>query len=167
MIVRLFHTLVATSVVAGSAAAASYGLNHWAPEGRAHDAVERWITAPGQAVYSRLAEDRDARKKVEAGEARLEKAGLDLKRLQDSLVGYEPAKGAARAKAVARRLTHLYNVGAWAAAGLAACLAWALLFDIDTIIDAIFLGLRVSLGLAFLQGALIMGGGLAVSKPGG
>ena len=167
MIVRLFHAAVAPSVVAGAAAPASYGVNHWAPEGRARDALDRWVTAPGQAVYARLQEDRSARQKVAAGQERLEKAGLDLKGFQDALVGYEPAKGAARAKAVARRLTHLYNVGAWAAAGLALCLTWALLFDIDTIIDAIVLGIRVSLALTCLQGALIMGGTLALPKLGG
>ncbi len=164
---RLFHALLAASVVAGAAAGASYGVTHWVPEGRIHQAVERWITAPGQAVYTRLKEDQAVRKKVEAGQKRLEQAGLDLKGFQDSLVGAELAKGAAKAKAEARRLMHLYNVGTWAGVGFAVCLALTLLFGIESIGAALALGLKVTLALIFLQGALILGGVLALSKLGG
>jgi hypothetical protein len=167
MIGRLFHTLLAASVVAGAAAAASYGVTHWVPEGRGRQAVERWLTAPGQAVYARLKEDKTARRKVAAGQERLERAGLDLKKLQDSLVGAELAKGAAKAEAEARRLVHLYNVGAWAGAGFAVCLALALLFGIESIEEALALGFKVTLALVFLQGALILGGVLVLSKLGG
>jgi hypothetical protein len=160
MIGRLLHALLASCVVAGAAAGASYGVTHWIPEGPTRQALELWVTAPGQAVYVRLKKDPAARKKVETGRARLEKAGLDLKRFQDSLVGVEMTKGAAET----RRLLHLYNVSAWAAAGFAVCLALTLLFGIESIFDALTLGVRVTLALIFLQGALILGGVLALSK---
>jgi hypothetical protein len=155
---RLFHALLASCVVAGAAAGASYGMAHWVPASSARQTVESWVTAPGQAVYARLKEDRAARRKVEAVQERLKKAGLDLKRFQDSLVGPE---------AEARRLIHLYNVGAWAGVGLAVCLALTFLFGIESIGAALALGLKVTLALIFLQGALLLGGMLALSKPGG
>ena len=164
---RFFHALLASSVVAGAAAAASYGVTHWVPEGRTRQAVERWVTAPGQTVYARLKENRTAHKQVEAGQERLEKAGLDLKRFEDSLVGKELAKGAAKTKAEAQRLMHLYNVGAWAGAGFAVCLALTLLFGIESIGAALALGLKVTLALVFLQGALILGGVLVFQKMAG
>ena len=163
MIGRLFHALLASCVVAGAAAGASYGLTHWIPEGPTHQSLELWATAPGQAVYARLKTNPAARKKIEAGLDRLEKSGLDLKRFQDTLVGVELSKGAAET----RRLLHLYNVSAWAGAGFAVCLALTLLFGIESIFDALALGFKVTLAMIFLQGALILGGVLALSKLGG
>jgi hypothetical protein len=167
MIGRLFYALRAASVVAAAAAAASYGVTRGLPQGPARQGLECWVTAPGQAVYAKIKEDPAVRKKVEAGQERLEKAGLDLKSLQDSLVGPQTAKGAAKARSEARRHVHLYNVGAWAGAGLALCLAFALLFGVGSIADALALGLKVTLALVFLQGALILGGVLALSRLGG
>jgi hypothetical protein len=140
---------------------------HWVPEGPVREAVERWVTAPGQTVYARLKEDRAARQKVEAGQERLKKAGLDLKKIQESLAGQELVKGAAKATTETRRLMHFYNVSAWAGAGFAVCLALTLLFGIESIGSALALGFKVTLALIFLQGALILGGVLMLSKLGG
>ena len=164
MISRFFHALLAASVVAGAAAAASYGATHWAPQGRAREFAERWVTAPGHAVYARLTADREAQKKVRAGEERLARAGVDLKMIQDSLVGQELGHAASKTQAEARRLAHLYNVGAWAGAGFVVCLAFTLFLGIESIGAALVLGFKVTLALIFLQGALILGGVLVLAK---
>ncbi|MBI5239848.1 MAG: hypothetical protein HY926_05210 [Elusimicrobia bacterium] len=166
MIGRLFHALLASSVVAGTAAGASYGVTHWMPEGAPRDTVERYVTAPGREVCARLRDDKSARRKVDAGRERLEEAGLDLKKLQDPALRAELAKGAAKAKAEAERLVHLYNVGSWAGIGFVVCLALTLFFGIESIGAALALGFKVTLALVFLQGALILGGVLVLQKLG-
>lgn len=167
MTAKILHALIASSVVAGTAAGASYGVTHWVPEGATREAVERYVTAPGQEVYARLKDDKAARRKVEEGKERLEEAGLDLSRLKDPALRAELAKGAARAREEARRLMHLYSVGSWAGIGFVLCLAMTLLFGVRSIGAALALGFKVTLTLVFLQGALVLGGMLALRKLGG
>lgn len=138
---RLLHALLASSVVAGAAAGASYGVTHWVPEGGARETVERYVTAPGREVYSRLREDPALRAEL--------------------------AKGAAKARKEARRLAHLYSVGSWAGIGFVICLAMTLLFGVKSIGAALALGFKVTLTMVFLQGALILGGLLALAKTAG
>jgi hypothetical protein len=160
MIARLFHALIATSIVAGAALAASYGVTHWMPAGRMQDQAERLLTAPGQAIYAGLESNRAARKMVEAQQKRLAKAGVDLRKLQDSLLGRDMRK----AEAEAVRFMHLYNIGVWAGIGFAACLVLTIFFGISSIESALALGFKVTLALIFLQGALILGGVLVLRK---
>lgn len=152
--------------MAGTAAAASYGAAHWLPQGRTQELAERWVTAPGQNLYSRFQGGDQAQKKLEAGQEQLTKAGLDLKKLQDSPLGRELLKAKDKAKAEAQRLTRLYNVGAWAGTGFIVCLVLTLLFGVSSIKSALVLGFKVTLTLVFLQGALILGGVLVLQKLG-
>ena len=151
MISRLFHALIAAGVVAGAAAAASYGVTHWVPEGKAHDRMERWLTAGGQALCARL--PKNWKKKLSAGRERLQKAGVDPQKFEDAVLGEMP-----QASAQTRRLFHLYNIGAWALAGFILCLVLTILFAISSIKSALALGFKVTLTLLFLQGALILTG---------
>jgi len=164
MIGRLFHALLAASVVTAAAVAGSYGVTHWVPEGRARDLAEGWVTAPGQALYARLDADRSGRKKVPAGHQRIAEAGLDLKKLQDSPLGRDLLKATAQARTEAQRLMHLYNVGAWAGAGFLVCLVLTIFFGVSSIGSALVLGFQVSAAFIFLQGALILGGVLVCRK---
>jgi len=161
---RLFHSLLATSVVAATAAGASYGVTHWLPQGQAHDMIERWVTAPGQAIYARLEKNRTTKKGMKEGEDRLSQAGRDLKKYQDSALGRELSQTMTKAQDETQRLMHLYNVGAWAGVGFVVCLVLTLFFGIESIGAALSLGFKVTLALVFLQGALILGGVLVFQK---
>ncbi|MFA6003740.1 MAG: hypothetical protein WC881_06700 [Elusimicrobiota bacterium] len=164
MIGRLFHALLASSVVVGTAIAGSYGVTHWLPEGRTRDLAERWVAAPGEAIYQRLEENPQLEKLKDAADKKVEAGKEKLDRFNDTRLGREMLKATASTRGRTRRLMHIYNVGAWAGIGFAICLIMTLIFGISTIKTALALGFKVALTLIFLQAALVLGGVLAFHK---
>ncbi len=144
MISRLFHALLAASVVAGAAALGSYGVSHWVPEGKTHDRLERWFSAGGKALEARLPQN---------WKDRLSAAKERLPQVEDTIVGEMP-----QAAAPAQKLFHLYNIGAWTAAGFILCFVMTVLFAVSSLKSALALGFKVALTLIFLQAALIAAG---------
>ena len=147
---NVFYALVASAVVAGSAAAMGAAVERL-PSGKWRDAAERYLLAPGHEVYERLDSDprfkkwrKKAARQVEAGREKLEEA-----------------KESVEEKAEALGAPALYNTAAWAVAGFFLCLLGTLVFGVSSLKSAIALGLKATLFMLFLQGALVFAGFLA------
>lgn len=158
---HLLHSLVAAAVCAGAAAASSAALLSWAPHGKAGAAYERWVLAPGGAVYERLHERKGFRKLQSAAEDALDSAREKAEELREKAAPADSLMTAWERSPKRERLAHLYNVSAWATVGFVLCLLFALFFGISSISHALMLGLKVTLTLACLQGALVFAGILA------
>ncbi len=162
----IFHALLATSVVVAAAVGASYAVIRWVPPGSARNAAERWLIAPGEALYAR-AQEHDVQASIREGRQRLARAGIEIRKLQNTPLGRQANQAATKAEAGTRRLLHLYNAGAWAATGFAVCLLLTLIFGVSSIKSALSLGFKVTLFLIVLQATLILGGFLALHKHAG
>lgn len=161
---RLFYALLASSVVAGTAVAGSYAVTHWVPEGGARDMAERWVAAPGETIYRRLEKNRGLDKLKDAAGEKVEAGARKLDQLGDTAAGRDVLKAAAGARGKAKRLMHIYNVGAWAGVGFALCFIMTLIFGVSSIKTALALGLKVTLTLICLQATLVLGGLLLFRK---
>lgn len=132
---QLFHALVASSIVVG-VSLGSTALVAKIPKGPNRDLAEKYVTAPGQVLYEKL----ERSKTVKHAKEKLEDAAerLDL-----------PRK---------------YNTGAWAVVGFLLCFVMTLLLGVSSLRAAISLGIKVTLLMVFLQGALVFAGILAYQK---
>lgn len=148
---KLTHALLAAAVVTGAAFGAARGLEVL-PEGRIRDAAESWVLEPGR----RLAE--------KAGDSRaLKKARKKAQRALDTAA--DRAEEALEDRGVdADRVAGLYTTGAWAAAGFVVCFLGVLILGVVTAVDALALGFKVSLLFFFLQGLLVFGAYLLISR---
>ncbi len=146
---HLLYSLIASCVVVATAAVTSALVLTWVPRGRARDAAERYLIAPGAIIHQALAERPAVRRLKRAGEKELA-AG-------ERALGREvPADW--------ERRPHLYNLGVWAGAGFALCLVMTMIFGVSSFKSALALGVKVTLTLVFLQGALVFAGVLAYQK---
>lgn len=144
---RLLYALLSTSVAVAASVASSAAILKFVPKGGQREAVERYLVAPGEMLYERLHESGKFRKL----EKKVEKAADEAK---ERLEEFPQAE----------RLPHVYNVAAWAAAGFFLCLLMTLFFGISSIKSALALGVKVTLTLAFLQGALVFAGVLVYQR---
>lgn len=147
---RLLYALVASAVVTASAAAIGASVDR-IPKGPARETAERYLVAPGHDLYERLESNKDfrrwrkkAEKQVDAGKEKVEEATESLQDAADRL-----------------RLPHLYNTAAWAVAGFLLCFLGTLVFGVSSLKSALALGLKATLMMLFLQGALVFAGILA------
>ena len=145
MVRYLFYALLSAGVVTAAAIGTSYGAAHWLPEGRGHELAERWVTAPGQALYAKLNEHPQI--------ARLNKTVQD--KIKDSAIAQDMLK----AENETARLMRLYNIGTWTGIGFILCLLLTILLGISSIKSALVLGFKVTLFFVFLQAALVLGAG--------
>lgn len=141
---RLLYSLLGSLVVTGSILAAINAVLAWAPEGKASDWAQRALLAPGRALQERLEDSRDfrrwrkkSRKAVASGREQLEEAADRLGQ------------------------PHLYNAGAWAAAGFIFCFLMTLVFGVSSFRSAVAMGLKAAVALLFLQAALVFAGAYA------
>jgi uncharacterized membrane protein YjjP (DUF1212 family) len=144
---RLLYALLSTSVAVAASVASSAAVLKFVPKGDRREAVERYLVAPGEMIYERLHESKKFRKI----EARAQDAADEAKERLSELSEDE-------------RLPHVYNVASWAVAGFFLCLLMTLFFGVSSIKSALALGMKVTLTLAFLQGALVFAGILVYQR---
>lgn len=150
---KLLYALLASTVVVGASMAMSAMVLTWVPKGRARDFAEKVLIAPGEVLYERLDGKRKLKQLRKAGEKQLEK-------LEDTKVGAAALDAADKFE----RLPHYYNVGAWALTGFILCFLMTLFFGVSSFKSALALGLKVTVTLIFLQGALVFAGVLAYQR---
>jgi len=166
---RLFLSLVATSVVTASSATMSALVLTYVPKGEWRERAERYLVAPGRAIYERAQDQKDVRKIEKEGQKRIEAGQESFQKAADQIkdeVG-KTAAGKEAVKAVsarAEKLQHYYNIGAWAVAGFLLCTVMTVMMGISSIAAAISLGFKVTMTLLFLQGMLVFGGLLVLQK---
>ncbi|MEK7857515.1 MAG: hypothetical protein AAB320_00115 [Elusimicrobiota bacterium] len=147
---KLFYALLASTVVVGASMAMSAAVLNWIPKGKTRDFAEKTLIAPGEMLYERLDGKRKLKQLRKAGEKELEK-------LEDSKLGAAAIDTVDKLE----RLPHYYNVGAWALTGFVLCFLMTLFFGVSSFKSALALGLKVTVTLIFLQGALVFAGVLA------
>ena len=136
----------------------------YVPQGKTRAALERYLIAPGGMLYERLQDRKEVRKIRKAVGKASEKIedGLDeaKEKLEKAGLGAAVEKASERAE----RLPHYYNIASWAGAGFVVCLLMTLIFGVSSIKSALALGFKVTLGLLFLQAALVFAGILAFQR---
>ncbi|MFA5138494.1 MAG: hypothetical protein WC728_04610 [Elusimicrobiota bacterium] len=151
---RLLYALLSASVAVAASVASSAAILKFVPKGDRREAVERYLVAPGEMLYERLHESKRFRKLEE----RTRDAAEDAKdRIEEAGEGFSGLPQA-------ERLPHVYNVAAWALAGFFLCLLMTLFFGVSSLKSALALGIKVTLTLAFLQGALVFAGILVYQR---
>lgn len=149
---QLLYALLSSSIVTGAAWTGSNVVADKLPK-KAREAV----LAPGRTLVDKLEDRKDfrkfrkkAKKKIKKGKKQLKKATAEL---QDKLEDRDLPE--------LDRLTRLYNVGAWAVAGFAICFLMTLILGVSSLKTALSLGVKVTLGMIFLQATLVLAGVLA------
>lgn len=137
---------MASSVVVGASLAANTVVTRL-PKGHGRDLAEKYVTAPGQVLYEKLEDNKDFRKWRKKGDKAVDAARVKIEDAADRL-----------------DLPHKYNTGAWAVVGFAICFLMTLLLGVSSLRAAISLGIKVTLLMVFLQGALVFAGILAYQK---
>ncbi|OIO06626.1 MAG: hypothetical protein AUJ52_11955 [Elusimicrobia bacterium CG1_02_63_36] len=153
---NLVYSLIASAVVTGSGWTLTSVVAERMPE-KARDA----ILAPGEVLVEKLEDRKDFRKlrkqgkkAVTKGRKRLSKAQDELQeKLEDSGVEFD-----------LDRKAKLYNVSVWALVGFGLCALLTLALGVSSFMTAVSLGIKVSLAMLFLQGALVFGGILALQS---
>lgn len=150
---KLFYSLVAAAVVAGSAAAMGIAVERL-PSGKWRDAAERYLLAPGHEVYERFGSDPRFRKWRKKADKQVEAGREKLAEVQEAVEEKAEELGAPA----------LYNTAAWAAAGFLLCFLGTLILGVSSLKSAVSLGVKATLFLLFLQGALVFAGFLAYRR---
>lgn len=169
MVVKVLYSLLASTVVAGSAWTMSTVASDVIPEGRARAMAEKYVLAPGQVLAKKLSKEKSVKKlrkagkkKLKEGRKRLDKAADKLDDRLEELDIDSDVSGAVSDKV--RAAAKLYNVCAWGVIGFAACLLLTLAFGISSFKAAVSLGIKVTLAMVFLQGMLVFAGVLVVQR---
>lgn len=170
---KLLYALISTSIAAGTSWTASNAVLDRLPKGETRDAVEDFVLAPGRALADKLDDQKGLRKLRKKGAKKLEEGREQVEEkveeavekisetLEDrDLGGLKDLKGLEELDRVSR----LYNVGIWAAAGFVLSFLMTLLFGISSLRSALSLGFKVTLAMIFLQATLVFAGFLAYQR---
>jgi hypothetical protein len=153
---NLIYSLIASSVVTGSGWTLTSVVAEKLPD-KARDA----ILAPGEMLVERLEDRKDFRKLRKKSEKAVKKSRKKIEKAQDELQDKLEDSGV---DFDLDRKAKLYNVSAWALVGFGLCALLTLALGVSSFMTAVSLGFKVTLGMLFLQGALVFGGIIAVQS---
>lgn len=160
---KLLYAVASSAVISASSWGVSTAVLDHMPKGDFQAVAEKYAVAPGKMILETL-EDKKPVKKLRTQSKKTLKEGkkkLDAaaETLDDALDAYD-IPGAHRAK----KMTKIYNVGAWTLIGFVLSLLLTLLLGISSIKTAISLGIKVTVAMFFLQATLVFAGILALQR---